>query len=102
MIDHSPFFDQEQPQANIRGMIASVDKSPAYELDAAAVFDTTDHQFLVVFVSGCSCWPDRGSTTQHICARIVDVDRLLAGEWSELKEKCQANGWDSRNYYIKA
>jgi hypothetical protein len=89
---YGPYFDQEEPQAEIMGLIADLDISPPYELDAAAVFKIKKG-FLVVFVSGCSCWPDRGTTTQVICNRIVDVDRELRGEWSALLNACQAKKW---------
>ena len=46
----SPYFDQEKPQISLLGMIASLDVSPSYELDAAAVFIAVDRKYLVVFV----------------------------------------------------
>lgn len=99
--EYGPFFDQEEPELPIRGLIDSMDNSGSYELNACGVFDTTNHKFLVVFVSGCSCWPDRGSTDQIVCDRIVDVDRALANtEFSGLKDKCQQSGWDSREYGV--
>lgn len=87
-----PFFDQESPIVDVVGIIAYLDVSEPYELDAAAVFKAKKG-YLVVFVSGCSCWPDRGYTEQAICPRIVDVDRKLRGRWSELLDKCQARNW---------
>lgn len=91
MSDYSPFFDQEAPQCEVDGMIASQDKSEPYELDAAAVFKC-GRRYLVVFVSGCSCWPDRGSTRQVICHSRTDVDRELNG-WMELSLACQNAHW---------
>ena len=97
--DYSPYFDQEEPELPVRGMIDSMDISGSYELNACAVFDTTNSKFLVVFVSGCSCWPDLGSTDQRVCERIVDVDRALADtEFSGLKDRCQRAGWSSVEY----
>ena len=88
---YSPYFDQEEPEAEIVGMIAEQDDSEPYELYAAAVFKTK-RGYLVVFVSGCSCWPDRGSTEQILCPRKVDVDRALSGRGG-LIEKCQSASW---------
>lgn len=87
-----PYFAQEQPEMEIIGMIADEDISEAYELDACAVFKTKKG-YLVVFVSGCSCWPQYGSTTQVVCNRKVDVDKQLRGVWSVLLDKCQARNW---------
>jgi len=89
----SPYFDQESPEIPITGMIADLDCSQPYELDAAAVFKAVSAGYLVVFVSGCSCWPDRGSTTQTICKRKSDVDKVLRNGWHELLDKCQSQGW---------
>jgi len=95
---YSPFFDQEEPQLPIDGLIASGDMSAHYELDAAAVFKA-QHRYLVVFVSGCSCWPDRGGTYQAVCESKVDVDRELAGRWPALAASCQANNWEVTEAY---
>lgn len=89
---YSPFFDQEEPQVEVLGMIASEDISPSWELDACAVFKAKKG-YLVVFVSGCSCWPDRGSTSQHVCARKSEVDKILRGQWSGLLDDCQRKEW---------
>lgn len=75
--DYSPFFDQEPPEMPIAEMITSEDCSEPYELDACAVFRTIDNKYLVVEVSGCSCWPDRGHTSQTICYNKVDVIRAI-------------------------
>lgn len=88
----NPFFGQEEPVARISGMIASLDISPSYELDAAAVFKS-GRQYLVVFVSGCSCWPDRGSTTQVVCPTKADVDKVITGEYRRLLQACQDANW---------
>jgi hypothetical protein len=93
--NYSPYFDQESPEIPIDGMIASLDRSPSYELDAAAVFKGGRH-YLVVMVSGCSCWPDRGSTNQTVCFTRSDVDKALEG-WSELLSECQQNNWKISN-----
>lgn len=87
----SPYFDQDAPEIPIKGMIAFLDRSPRYELDSAAVFKG-DRLYLVVKVSGCSCWPDIGSTEQTVCHTKADVDKALQG-WSELLSECQKNGW---------
>lgn len=97
----SPYFDQESPDANIDGMIASCDKSEPYELDAAAVFKAGRH-YLVVMVSGCSCWPDRGSTTQTVCASRADVDRALSDGWRDLLQSCQDVNWKVTQAYSEA
>lgn len=92
--EHNSFFDQDKPEVPIVGVIAEVDDSEPYELDATAVFKARDKGYLVVNVSGCSCWPDRGSTQQRYCATKADVDRLLR-EWQAdaLLDACQAANW---------
>lgn len=92
----SPYFDQESPECHIDGMIADFDKSAPYELDAAAVFKC-GHRYLVVEVSGCSCWLDSGSTSQTVCATIADVDKALLGTWPELLSLCQNAKWQVAN-----
>ena len=89
----SPYFDQEEPQIEVTAMIADLDTSRPYELEAAAVFAVKSGGYLVVFVSGCSCWPYMGSTTQTICKRKSDVDKELRGNWHELLDKCQSQNW---------
>ena len=89
----SPYFDQEQPQAPIVGLIADSDKSEPYELDAMAVFKLKGKGFLVVHVSGCSCWPDRGGTTQTICNRKTDVEKAVRDFDSLLVDKLQQVSW---------
>lgn len=91
--DVGPFFDQEGPQGDIVGMIASMDISEPYEIDECAIFLCRDGEYLVVFVSGCSCWPDRGGTTQHLCPEKSDVDRVLTQEYRSLLQKCQDANW---------
>jgi hypothetical protein len=88
----SPFFDQEAPQVELLGMISSDDCSEPYELGACAVFKAKQG-WLVVEVSGCSCWPDRGWTSQSVCPRKTDVDKVLRGKWSGLLDACQAKDW---------
>lgn len=89
---YEPFFDQQEPEVPVLGLIASLDRSEPYELEAVAVFKI-QRGFLVVDVWGCSCWPDRGGTEQTICNQKVDVDRKLRGKWLELLDKCQAVNW---------
>ena len=91
-MSYSPYFDQEEPQIEVTGMIADYDISQPYELDACAVFKAKKG-YLVVFVSGCSCWPDRGFTSQILCNRKSDVDKQLRGNWSNLLDKCQERSW---------
>ena len=88
----SPYFDQEQPEIKIEGLIADLNISQPYELDACAVFKA-EKGWLVVIVSGCSCWPDRGYTYQKVCPRKTDVDIELRGEWKNLLDKCQEKNW---------
>lgn len=92
MNQFQPFFDQEEPEIEISGLIASLDLSPSYELDAKAVFKAGRH-YLVVEVSGCSCWPYRGGTGQTVCTTRSEVDRLLTGEWRDLLQQCQNANW---------
>ena len=92
MDQFSPFFDQEGPEVKIDGLIASMDDSPSWELDAKAVFKAGRH-YLVVEVSGCSCWPDRGGTTQTVCHTRSDVDRVLTDKWRNLIQQCQNANW---------
>lgn len=95
MTDFSPFFDQERPQCEVIGMIASADHSPPYELDAMAVFQARDG-FLVVAVSGCSCWPDMGGTVQTVCRTRAEVDQAVPSNYHDLIEACQTAKWESR------
>lgn len=88
----SPYFDQEEPQIEIEGMIADLDISAPYQLDAAAVFKGKLKGYLVVLVSGCSCWPSMGATAQFVCNKKSDVDKVLV-DWHELLDKCQYNNW---------
>jgi hypothetical protein len=74
---YSPFFDQESPDVDVVSLITSRDVSASWELDACAVFKAIDNKYLVVSVSGCSCWPDRGGTSQTICYDKVDVIRAI-------------------------
>lgn len=92
MRQFDPFFDQEEPECSIQGMVASVDVSEPYELDAAAVF-RAGRNYLVVIVGGCSCWPDLGATTQQICKTKSEVDRMLTGRYRSLLQKCQDAKW---------
>ena len=91
---YSPYFDQEEPEIKIDGMIADLDKSEPYELDAAAVFKA-GRKYLIVHVSGCSCWPDRGDTYQYVLSTKTEVEREIRdiGFGQELIEKCQNAKW---------
>lgn len=95
---YSPFFDQEQPSCSVVGIIAEVDHSPSWELEAAGVFSCESGGYLVVEVSGCSCWPDRGGTTQTHCPTKADVDRVLKEQYGDLISKCQDAEWKVTNY----
>ena len=86
------YFDQEEPIAEILGLIADFDLSEPYELNAKAVFKAK-RGYLLVEVSSCSCWPDMGSTHQQLFFRKSDLDRELTGEWCSLLEKCQQADW---------
>lgn len=91
--DVGPFFDQEEPLSTLTGMIASMDISEPYEIDEAAVFLCANGEYLVVFVSGCSCWPDRGSTSQMPCPTKADVDRVCTDRYRPLLQNCQDANW---------
>lgn len=87
---YSPYFDQEEPIAEIEGLIADEDTSQPYELDSTAVFKVKGKGWLVVTVSGCSCWPDRGWTDQQFRTRKSDVDKLIS---PSLRDELQNRGW---------
>lgn len=98
MFDLSPYFDQEQPQIPISGLIADLDMSPSYELDAMAVFKANGKGYLVVHVSGCSCWPDRGGTDQRVCNTKTDVQKAIREfseytDFAQLLDKLQELSW---------
>ena len=64
------------------------------ELDACTVFKAKNRKYLVVRVSGCSCWPSKGTTTQIICNNKQEVDReLISCGYSELIDKLQLCEW---------
>lgn len=93
---YEPYFAQQQPERPIVGMIADLDLSRPYELDAIAVFKAAPRGYLVVSVSGCSCWPASGSTCQIYCADKVAVARAIADRGSQfatLLDKCQSARW---------
>lgn len=100
MSDFYPYFGQENPEVPIIGMIADMDESADWELDAVAVFKAKQG-YLIVEVSGCSCWPDRGYTNQIHCNRRTDVQRYLRStsvgyngvSGLELFLKCQERSW---------
>lgn len=92
-MNYGYFFNQEEPERPILGMIAEEDQSAPYELDAKAVFAVDPVGFLVVEVSGCSCWPDRGSTTQTYCEDRIAVHRCIGEGWKSLYEECQTRDW---------
>lgn len=87
-----PYFDQEQPECEPIALLAEGDWSEPYEMDAGAIFACADGRFLVVAVSGCSCWPDYGSsTTQRVCGDAAERDRaareLFGDRAGELLDK---------------
>ena len=87
---NSPYFDQDDPERPIVEQLASLDRSEPYGLYAAAVYSVEPSGHLVVYVSGCSCWPDRGNTTQVYCATRADLDREITEPWRDLLDQCQA------------
>lgn len=90
----SPYCDQGPLERPVTGLISDLDISGSYELDACAVFKCEDRGYLVVYVSGCSCWPDRGFTREVYCATKTDVDReLMDGPYKDLRHQCQNVGW---------
>jgi hypothetical protein len=94
----SPYFDQEEPEIEITGMIASLDQSASYELDAIAVFKAKSRRYLVVHVSGCSCWPDRGSTYQQVCENKTKVQEAIRQfseytDFAGIMDALQAASW---------
>ena len=92
--DRGPYFDQDKPDYPVEFMVADLDISEPYELTAAAVFRIAGRPgYLVVYVSGCSCWPSRGETRQVYCQNKAAVDRELTGEWRPLLDACQAAKW---------
>jgi len=94
---YGSFFDQEDPERPLKGIIAEADHSGCYELDAKAVFKVDPKGYLLVEVSGRSCWPDHGSTTQTYCEDRIAVSRALAGDgWSDLIQACQDARWQVR------
>jgi hypothetical protein len=99
MSDFSPFFDQEPPEIPVTELLANMDVSEPYELDATGVF-RTDRGWLVVRVQGCSCWPDvggTGGTEQIVCNTKQDVEQALrANGASELLDELQARNWGVR------
>jgi len=72
-----PWFDQEKPECPPVSLLVEGDWSAPYELYAGAVFACADGRFLVVGVSGCSCWPDGGSTVQRVCNDVAERDRAM-------------------------
>lgn len=100
--DVGPFFDQEGPITTITAMLESMDISEPYEIDECAVFLCADGGYLVVWVSGCSCWPDLGGTTQEYCKTKADVDKALTGRYRDLLQQLQDSNWGLRNTEHKA
>lgn len=86
-----PYFDQENPQVPVLGMIADRYDPRSNDMDAIAVFKASKG-YLVVEVSGCSCWPDSGTTVQTVCHTKSDVDRII-GRYPDLIDKVQAAKW---------
>jgi len=90
----APYFDQEPPQVPVIGLIADQSSSIAYELDAMAVFKSRPG-YLVVHISGCSCWPCAGTTTQWHCHTIGGVVQVIRSnpEFSALIHRLHEKGW---------
>lgn len=94
----SPYFVQEEPQIPVIGLIADLDKSPSYKLDAIAVYKAKGHGYLVVHVSGCSCWPYYGGTDQRVCNNKTDVQRAIRefssyNDFADLLDMLQDRQW---------
>lgn len=94
------YFDQEPPDMPVAGLIAEVDYSDNCQLEAIAVFRGAISKYLVVYVTGCSCWPVSGSTEQHICHTKTDVQHAISSVRSipkevvgELMDELQACDW---------
>lgn len=62
LTEYGSFFDQENPPVPVVECVAEYDASGPYEVDSGAIFKTQDGKFIGVTISGCSCWPGRGST----------------------------------------
>ena len=87
--EYPPFTDQDKLERPVLGLIAEIDVSQPYELDAVGVFAVDPEGYLVVNVGGCSCWPDRGSTEQTFCPDKAAVDRAITGEYRPLLDDLQ-------------
>jgi hypothetical protein len=84
MTEHvSPWFDQQPPERPITGLVAFLDISPSWELDAMAVFRVAGRGYLVVHVRGCSCWPTYGDTVQVYAPTIAEAERAIHRLWDE-------------------
>ena len=94
MSDYSPFFDQEPPNIEVDGMIASADRSPSWELDAQAVFKA-GHRFLVVEVYVQSAWCRLGwsiSTQKRTSRKEVEGENLVHGRSSKTRTGINQRG----------
>ena len=104
-LQRSPWFDQDAPECEPVRVLAEGDWSPSYELDAGAIFECSDGRYLLVSVSGCSCWPDRGITSQVVCASLADVDRearsLFGGHAAELLDQMQSARKEERDERVE-
>jgi hypothetical protein len=99
----SPWFDQEPPEHPIAGLVALLDISPSWELDAMAVFRVAGRGYLVVHVRGCSCWPLYGATVQMYAPTVTEAERAIRRLWdedadakaaaAELVLRCQSARW---------
>lgn len=90
--DKGPYFDQEKPERPIERFIADFDDSEPYELSAYALFTCVGGGYLLVRVSGCSCWPDRGNTSQTYCEDKAAASRAMNGT-PQLMDAVQAANW---------
>ena len=99
MIEFSPYFDQNPTLSRpVKRMVVDADCSPPYELDASALFELENGAYVVIHVSGCSCWPDRGYTTVYEAKtaeqaiadaikgeRYADSPRALKDKWALMR-----------------
>ena len=89
MANFGSYFDQEEPEIEVIGLIADLDINIGSDVESVGVFKAKNRKYLIVYICGCSCWPDKGITTQFICNTKVEVDRILRKNWAELRDKFQ-------------
>ena len=64
--DYHYFFDQEEPPYPAKRLLASYGGYESYELDEWGIIELQNDSIMLVHVSGCSCWPDRGMTWSDV------------------------------------